>query len=35
MSEAAKLLEQTLDQEKNADKKLNDIALNEVNRKAA
>ena len=35
MSEAARLLEQNLDQEKNADKKLNDIALNEVNRKAA
>ena len=35
MSEAARLLGQNLDQEKNADKKLNDIALNEVNRKAA
>jgi len=35
MIEAAKLLEQTLEQEKNADQKLNEIALNEVNRKAA
>jgi ferritin-like metal-binding protein YciE len=35
MTEAAKLLEQTLEQEKKADQKLNDIALNEVNRKAA
>ena len=35
MMEAANLLEQTLEQEKKADKKLNDIALNEVNRKAA
>jgi ferritin-like metal-binding protein YciE len=35
MVEAAKLLEQTLEQEKKADKKLNDIALREVNRKAA
>ena len=35
MTEAAKLLEETLEQEKKADKKLNDIALKEVNRKAA
>jgi ferritin-like metal-binding protein YciE len=35
MTEAAKLLEETLEQEKKADKKLNDIALQEVNRKAA
>jgi ferritin-like metal-binding protein YciE len=35
MIEAAKLLEQTLEQEKKADKKLTDIALKEVNRKAA
>ena len=35
IGEAANLLEQTLEQEKKADKKLNDIALNEVNRKAA
>ena len=35
MNEAAKLLEETLEQEKKADKKLNDIALGQVNRKAA
>jgi ferritin-like metal-binding protein YciE len=35
MTEAARLLEQTLDQEKNADKKLSEIALGQVNRKAA
>jgi ferritin-like metal-binding protein YciE len=35
MMEASSLLEETLKQEKNADAKLNDIALHEVNRKAA
>jgi ferritin-like metal-binding protein YciE len=35
MTEAAALLEETLEQEKKADQKLNEIAINEVNRKAA
>ncbi len=35
MIEAAKLLEETLEEEKRADKKLSDIALGQVNRKAA
>jgi ferritin-like metal-binding protein YciE len=35
LTEATDLLEETLNQEKKADAKLNDIALHEVNRKAA
>jgi ferritin-like metal-binding protein YciE len=33
--DCASLLQQTLDEEKAADKKLNEIALKQVNRKAA